>query len=115
MHLGVSTERLWALAAGILFGAGVGGHALRLVVLEGGLGARHLVAGAACLLYGVAALLTFLEKKAGLWITVIGPMVGISAVLLAPNASVDAFQITLGVFQAVATLIALVVLWRTRR
>jgi len=112
---GISTERLWDLTSGILFGAGVGGHALRLVTIEGDFGVRSLIALAACLLYGVASALTFFRKKLGLWVSVIGPAVGVSAVLLTRDASVDAFQVVLGIFQAVATFLSMIVLWRSRK
>lgn len=98
------------MTCGLLLGAGVGGHALRLVTLEGDIGARHLVAGFACLLYGTAAALTWAEKRSGLWISILGPVGGVTAVLLAPGANIDTFQIVLGVPQALATLLAVWVL-----
>lgn len=111
-------DKLWGVTCGLLLGAGVGGHALRLVTLEGGIGPRHLVAGFACLLYGTAGALTWAEKKSGLWVSILGPVGGVTAVLLAPGASIDTFQIVLGIPQAVATLLAiwlLVLLHRSKK
>jgi len=107
-------DKLWGVTCGLLFGAGVGGHALRLVTLDGDFGPRFLVAGFACLLYAVAGSLAWAEKKSGLWISILGPVGGVTAVLLAPGASIDTFQIVLGVPQAVATVLAIWILWRTR-
>jgi len=105
----------WGLTSGLLLGAGVGGHALRLVTLEfTDIGPRHAVAGLACLLYAVAGGLTWAEKKAGLWISILGPLGGVTAVLLAPNSSIDTFQIVLGVPQAVAAALAIYLLWKLR-
>jgi len=104
-------ERLWGFVAGLLAGAGVGGHALRLVILSWDeIGARHAVAGFAVLLYGVAATLTFMRKRAGLWIAVLGPAGGVTAVTLAPRANIDAFQIVLGVPQVLAVALAVYLL-----
>lgn len=96
-------DKLWGLIAGILLGAGVGGHALRLQVL--GLDAwmgRHTVAAGRVLLYIIATLLVWNKNKLGLWIAIIGPLVGISAVLISPNASIDGFQAVLGIPQFIA-------------
>lgn len=105
----------WGLVSGLLLGAGVGGHALRLVTLDHtDIGARHAVAGFACLLYGVAGALSWAEKKLGLWVSILGPVGGVTAVLLAPNAQIDTFQIVLGVPQALATMLAVYLLWKLR-
>lgn len=111
------------LIAGILIGAGVGGHVLRLVVLYDeyqfhadvaaafGMPAttsvkgRALVALAAVALYSVAAVLVMLGQDAGLWVALGGPLVGLAAVL-ALHAQVDSFQRALGVFQAIASVLA---------
>jgi hypothetical protein len=110
---------LWGLVSGLLFGAGVAGHALRLVVLGafGDPGAppadgRHAVAAVAIALYGLALALTLARRRAGLWIAVLGPFVGATAVLVLPSASIDAFQVVLGVPQFVAAGIGL---WLLRR
>lgn len=108
-------ERHWGLTAGLLLGAGVGGHALRLATLDwDALGARHAVAGFACLLYAVAGGLSWAQKRTGLWISILGPVGGVTAVLLAPGASIDTFQVVLGVPQAVAAALAVYLLWVTR-
>ncbi|MCZ7586230.1 MAG: hypothetical protein M5R36_24525 [Deltaproteobacteria bacterium] len=110
--VGNTRERLWGMTTGLLVGAGVGGHALRLVVLGmSGIGARHAVAGFAVLLYGTAAALTFMQRKAGLWIAVLGPLGGVTAVTLAPGASIDTFQVVLGVFQFLALGLSLYLLF----
>jgi hypothetical protein len=104
-------ERLWGLVTGLLVGAGVFGHALRLVILgTDEFVGRHAVAGFAVLLYGVASAFAFFRHRAGLWIAVLGPVGGITAVTLSPNAHVDAFQIVLGVPQIMALALALYLL-----
>lgn len=102
-----STERLWGLTAGLLLGAGAAGHALRLVTLAGTPpGARHAVAGFAVGLYTLAGILTLLRRREGLWIAILGPVGGITAVTLAPNAHIDLFQIVLGIPQMAALALA---------
>lgn len=101
-------EKIWGLTAGLLLGAGVGGHALRLVVLGtdfsnmSNIGSRHYVAGFAILLYLIAGLLTLFKSKIGLWIAILGPLGGITAVTLSPNAHIDLFQVVLGIPQFLA-------------
>ena len=107
------TDRLWGFVAGLLAGAGVFGHALRLVILgTGEIGARHFVAGFAVLLYAVAAALAFTRHKAGLWVAILGPLGGITAVTLAPSAHVDTFQVVLGIPQFVALGLSVYILSR---
>jgi hypothetical protein len=118
--------------SGLLFGAGVGGHVLRLVELskkedeeyfptedrklwrikapEDKRG-RYFVAISAILLYGLASALAGFGVSAGLWIAIIGPMVGVSAVLIL-GGKVDRFQIALGVFQVIGAIVSAVALWR---
>lgn len=104
-------ERLWGLIAGLLLGAGVGGHALRLVTLAGTpLGARHGVAAFAVLLYGVAGVLALFRRREGLWIAILGPIGGVTAVTLAPAAHIDTFQLVLGVPQMLALALSVHVL-----
>jgi hypothetical protein len=91
----------YGFIAGLLFGAGVGGHALRLVTLDSMKGPRAFIAWSAMAIYGLGALLCLLEQVVGLYIAIVFPVVGISAVLLTKN-KVDAFQLVLGVFQLVA-------------
>ncbi len=96
-------DRLWGLVTGLLIGAGIFGHALRLVILgTDKISARHTVAAFAVLLYGVASALAFHRRRTGLWIAVLGPLGGITAITLAPNAHIDTFQIVLGVPQFLA-------------
>lgn len=105
-------DKLWGFVAGLLLGAGVCGHALRLVVLEfNTIGPRHYVAGFAILLYLVAGILVLYKQKTGLWITILGPIGGITAVSLSPNAHIDLFQIVLGIPQFLAIGIAIYLLW----
>ncbi len=100
-------ERAWGLVAGLLLGAGAGGHALRLVTLvDQPLGARHAVAGFAVALYALAGLLALARRREGLWIAILGPVGGVTAVTLAPNAHIDLFQIVLGVPQMAALALA---------
>jgi hypothetical protein len=101
-------ERLWGFVAGLLIGAGVGGHALRLVTLGlGEIGPRHAVAGFAILLYGIAGTLVYLRRPAGLWIAILGPVGGITAVTLSPNANIDLFQVVLGIPQMIALALSI--------
>lgn len=93
------------LIAGLLFGAGVGGHVLRLVTLRGVASTpmpRVLVAAAGVLLYALAGVLVLVGATSGYVIAAVGPLVGLTAVVLLPKTDVDAFQIALGVFQIVA-------------
>jgi hypothetical protein len=59
-----SPDKIWGFVAGLLIGAGVFGHALRLVILESNeITPRHYVAGFAVLLYTVSGLLTYISEK----------------------------------------------------
>ena len=105
----------YPFVSGLLLGAGVGGHALRLVELsaapvDGQLG-RYFVAISAILLYGTASVLAGLGYHAGLWIAIIGPLIGVSAVLLL-GGRVDSFQLALGVFQVIGAVVSAWLLWR---
>lgn len=104
---------LRGILVGLLVGAGVFGHALRLVTLQGQPDAagRRGVAVAAIVIYGVAsALLLGSDSKAGLWVATVGPLLGLSSVLVLKafgrSSGVDHFQIVLGVPQAVAIALA---------
>ncbi|MCC6158355.1 MAG: hypothetical protein IT350_09915 [Deltaproteobacteria bacterium] len=111
----ISIDHLWGLTAGLLLGAGAAGHALRLVTLAGTpLGARHAVAGFAILLYTLAGVLALLRRREGLWIAILGPVGGVTAVTLAPNAHIDLFQIVLAIPQMAALALS-VWLLRARR
>ena len=104
-------DRLWGLVTGLLVGAGIFGHALRLVILGvDKFTPRHAVAGFAIVLYGVASTLAFFRQKSGLWIAVLGPLGGITAITFAPNAHIDTFQVVLGVPQCLALGLSLYLL-----
>lgn len=113
-------EKIWGLVAGLLLGAGVGGHTLRLVVLGidfnnmSSITSRHYVAGFAILLYLIAGILTFLKNKIGLWIAILGPLGGITAVTLSPNAHIDLFQVILGIPQFLAIGLSMYLLWSNK-
>ncbi|TAL41404.1 MAG: hypothetical protein EPN91_10845 [Salinibacterium sp.] len=118
------------LVAGLLIGAGVGGHALRLVTpgpvaatCEGlgcALGtrsirgsskaadARRFIATSAMVLYSIAAVLVLRGYASGYMVAVLGPLVGLSAVLIArrtdKDVQVDRFQVVLGLFQGIAAV-----------
>ncbi len=109
-------NRIWGIVTGLLIGAGIFGHALRLVILGADkFTPRHAVAGFALLLYGAAAILTYFEKRAGLWIAVLGPLGGITAITLARNAHIDLFQVVLGVPQMMALALSVYLLRGDRR
>jgi hypothetical protein len=110
-----SLDKIWGFVAGLLIGAGVFGHALRLVILESNeITPRHYVAGFAVLLYSVSGLLTYFRKKSGLYIAILGPVGGITAVSLAPNAQIDTFQIVLGIPQMLAVVMAIYILTKEK-
>lgn len=114
--------------SGLLLGAGVGGHVLRLVMLHEeerqideldravgtdteawarrSLHGRMFVAWSAVAVYTMATVLVGLGHPAGLMIAVVGPVVGASTVV-ALRARIDRFQIALGVFQGLAAALAL--------
>ena len=96
-------DKIWGFTAGLLLAAGVFGHALRLVVLiMERVGPRHYVACFAIILYLITAILVFFKNKIGLWLTILGPLGGITAVSLSPNAHIDLFQIVLDIPQFLA-------------
>lgn len=106
---------IWGLIAGLLIGAGVFGHALRLQTLgfEEWTG-RHTVAGAAIVMYLISAILVYFKKRLGLWIAIIGPLMGITAVTVSPNASIDGFQLVLGLPQFLAIFLSIYLLLTTK-
>lgn len=96
---------------GMLLGAGVTGHVLRVITAEDE--QRRLIGGAGALLYGLAAVLVACGAIAGYVVAIVGPMVGLTAVLLSKE-RVDTFQLVLGVAQVVTALISgylLALLW----
>ena len=108
-------DRMWGFVAGLLLGAGVAGHALRLVVLgPEGAPARLAVAALGVILYAVATALVWQRNKLGLWIAVLGPLGGITAVTLSPSAQIDLFQVTLGIPQMVALVCSAWLLSKSR-
>lgn len=74
-------------------------HLLRFFLFDDPM-ARKIIAGTAVVLYGLTAVLLVREKLAGVWIAIIGPLVGVTLVLLTHN-HVDAYQIGIGVSQFV--------------
>lgn len=110
-------SKAWGAVAGLLWGASVG-HVLRLLELgwtwSGPLNAwtgRDGVACAAVVIYAVSSVLAWLERREALWVSVLGPLGGLTAVILLPTAHVDAFQVVLGGIQAVALVISAWLLW----
>ncbi len=100
------------LLVGSLVGSGVGGHALRLVALGTAQpSSRHYVAVAGIVLYTVAAVLTATGALSGPVISILGPVVGLTAVLLSKS-KVDTFQIVLGVFQVLSAAVGVYLLVR---
>ena len=97
-------EFLWGFTAGVLFGAGVGGHCLRLLDTACG-SARQYVAAIAVLVYALATALTACHSSWGLVLAMGGPPVGLTLVLATHN-TVDRFQVVLGVFQLAAAVSA---------
>lgn len=98
---------------GLLIGAGVGGHALRVVVLsqdpipnEKQKG-RYALAICAMVFYSISAFLVHQEYMFGLIMSVIGPFLGLTTVLVFLKDKVDLFQRVLGVFQALPVLLAI--------
>jgi hypothetical protein len=105
-------EYVRGLVVGLLLGAGVAGHVLRLVTLEplsSGATGRHGVALVAIAIYSVAALLVGCDVSAGYWIAILGPVGGVTAVLATGN-TIDRFQVVLGVPQAIAGALSIVAL-----
>lgn len=108
-----------AFLSGLLVGAGVGGHALRIVVLredptpDEQQRGRYFVAISAVIFYSISAVLVGVGPLlhpyvtfAGLVLSVVGPFIGVSAVLLLKQ-KIDLFQKVLGVPQFLAVLVAL--------
>ena len=103
--------------AGVLFAGGVGGHFLRLVMIreypsDDDKG-RKFVAWSAVALYTCATLLVLLGiwtqttriLQSGYFVAIVGPMIGLSAVVLLRK-KVDLFQKMLGLFQIAALVLA---------
>lgn len=109
-------DLIWGLITGLLIGAGVFGHALRLQVLgfDAAWTGRHTVATSAVILYLVSGILTYFKKPLGLWIAIIGPLMGITAVTISPNASIDGFQLVLGIPQFLAIFLSIYLLIKIR-
>lgn len=100
----------YGFIGGLLFGAGVGGHALRFTMKPDR--ARAFIAGSAMLIYGIGAALCLFSSPIGLWIAILFPIVGVTAVLVTGH-KLDAFQIVLGIFQAVAAVLSILTLLST--
>ena len=111
-----SFDKIWGLIAGLLIGAGLFGHALRLVILGmDSISPRHYVAGFAVLLYLIAGLLVYCRKKIGLFIAILGPVGGITTVALSRNAHIDTFQIVLGIPQMLALVLSVYILLKEKQ
>jgi hypothetical protein len=112
----VIVNALYLFVSGILLGAGVGGHALRLVNLYEDPKAleksRVFIAWSAVFIYGLGALLTFFGCPAGLYIAIVFPIVGITAVTIT-GYKIDTFQIVLGLFQILAAVVSVYILYVT--
>jgi hypothetical protein len=99
---------IYGLIAGLLFGSGVGGHALRILTTTDP--TRLFIAYAAMVIYfggGVFCLMP--NPIAGLVIAVLFPIVGVTAVIVTGH-KVDKFQIVLGIPQVVAAVLSVVAL-----
>ena len=100
-----------AVIFGLLVGAGVCGHALRIVTLREDMirddqqRGRYFVALSAIVFYSVSAVLVGLGWTTGLVLSVVGPFIGITAVLLLKQ-KVDTFQKVLGVFQLIPVVMS---------
>jgi hypothetical protein len=112
----LSDLHLWGIITGLLVGAGVFGHALRLVTLASveDMEGRRLVAVAGVILYGLASPLTLMRHQAGLWIAILGPFAGVAGVLVVGKFP-DTFQIVLGIPQFLAIGLGLWLLARSRQ
>jgi hypothetical protein len=109
-------DHLWGFITGMMFGAGVFGHALRLVTLIGEpWGERNFVGIAGMVLYGAASILTWYKMKIGLWIAVIGPLIGLSFVAFGHKTHVDTFQIVLGIPQFLAIAVSIYMLVKLKK
>ncbi len=101
------TERLWGVILGLLIGANLGGHVLRLTLLGfSTITQRHYIPLFALVLYGVAAVLVFLKRKAGLWIALLAPLVGLLIISIVPNLHLEPFQVAMGLIEFPAILCA---------
>jgi hypothetical protein len=97
---------------GLLLGAGVGGHALRIVTLDltdPRSKSRKYIAVGAMVLYAIAAVQVFFHYTSGSFLTIFGPVVGVTAVI-GSGTKVDLFQLVLGVFQILAAVAAIALL-----
>lgn len=101
------TERLWGIVLGLLIGANLGGHVLRLTLLGfSAITPRHYIPIFALVLYFVAAVLVFLKQKVGLWIALLAPFVGLIIISIVPNLHLEPFQVAMGVIEFPAVLCA---------
>jgi len=101
------TERLWGIVLGLLIGANLGGHILRLTLLGfSPITPRHYIPIFALGLYFVAAVLVFLKRKAGLWIALLAPLIGLIIISIVPNLHLEPFQVAMGVIEFPAMLCA---------
>lgn len=103
------------LLIGLLICA-VDGHILRMLTLKKGEKTRWFVAGAAVVIYSIAAIATCVQFAVegvliGPAIAVVFPIVGITTIIFNRSTSVDAFQIVLGIPQVAGMIIAALILF----
>ncbi len=110
------TERLWGVILGLLIGANFGGHILRLTLLGFSvITARHYIPLFALGLYFVAAVLVFMKRKAGLWIALLAPLIGLIVISVVSHLHLEAFQVAMGVIEFPAMLCAAYLLFFTAK
>lgn len=111
----MNKDKIWGIITGLLLGAGVFGHALRIVILDNSTFTdRHSVALAAIGIYLAATIFSFFKNKIGLYIAIIGPLIGITAVTFSPKAQIDLFQMVLGIPQFLAIFLSIYLLIKSK-
>ena len=111
----------YAFLAGLLLGAGVFGHALRIVTLKTYRGLpfdseefrrdtnRMAIAVAAIVLYSMAGMFATFDSPVACYIAIGGPVLGVTGVLVT-GAKIDTFQLVLGIPQVFAAITAILIL-----
>lgn len=93
--------------AGILFGAGVCGHALRL--LQGETGTRRFIVITSLFTYTLGTLLCLAGSLVGVWMAIILPLIAV-IVITSSTEKPDPFQVVLGAFLIANAVLAYTVL-----